>query len=344
MGTDMTFRSQHISGRAFTLIEVMVSITVLVLLMGILFSITNQTQALWKNTQGKVETFRAGRNGFESINRHLRQATLNTYWDYDSVINPTIYQRRSELRFISGPASQLGLNATCYTHAIFFQGPFGYSSVTSGNTPLPAALNTWGCYVALTDGTAALPTFLKAVTPARWRLRLYEMIEPSTNLTLYTVTSGNATTTSPAWFQTPLATAAYSHELAENVIAVIFRPKQSTASGTVTAADLTAQVSLAPDYIYDSSGGLSGSAASVQTAQLPPMVQVTVVAMAEASAVRFSQAQLQAIATKADGYFTNSASSMESNLASLQTYLDGQHINYKIFTSNVNISGSKWSK
>ena len=116
----------------FTLIEMLVSVAVLMLILGLLLSFTSAVQKTWKSTEAKVEQFREARVAFEAINRSVRQALLNTYWDYDDPNNPTEYVRRSELRFISGPVANLTLNSpfpgsTAYGHGIFFQSVFGKS-------------------------------------------------------------------------------------------------------------------------------------------------------------------------------------------------------------------------
>src|ERR1043165_3679421 len=94
---------------AFTLIEVMVSTSLLAILLMILLGIVNQTSATWRYSVSKVEQFRGARQAFESMTRRLSQATLNTYWDYDPPPPkpPLKYIRQSDLRFVSGSAQVL---------------------------------------------------------------------------------------------------------------------------------------------------------------------------------------------------------------------------------------------
>ena len=67
----------------FTLIEMLVATTILVIIVGILFTITQQTSKVWKNTTGKTEVFLARATGFWGfMTRTISQATLNTYYDY----------------------------------------------------------------------------------------------------------------------------------------------------------------------------------------------------------------------------------------------------------------------
>jgi uncharacterized protein (TIGR02599 family) len=90
--------------RGFTLVELIVAVGLLAIVLLLLASMTNSTASIWKLTSGKIEEFRSASNAFDSMTRRLSQATLNTYWDYDSPTAPTKYFRHSELRFISGPA------------------------------------------------------------------------------------------------------------------------------------------------------------------------------------------------------------------------------------------------
>ena len=115
---------------AFTLVEMLVSMAILSLIVLVLISITSQTAKTWRYTSGKVEEFREARTAFETVTSRLRQATLNTYWDYDNATTPTRYERRSELRFISGPVERdlsigTGPNGSAITHAVFFHAPLG---------------------------------------------------------------------------------------------------------------------------------------------------------------------------------------------------------------------------
>ena len=70
--------SPHFPGgstAAFTLVELMVSVTVLSLIMVVLMSMTNQITQTWRSTTGKIEQFQEARDGFESMTRKLSQAT-----------------------------------------------------------------------------------------------------------------------------------------------------------------------------------------------------------------------------------------------------------------------------
>ena len=72
----------HCKG-GFTLVEVLVSMAVLALILGLLLGITSHTQKTWLRSQANGEQFQSARAGFERLSRHLSQAILNTYWDYE---------------------------------------------------------------------------------------------------------------------------------------------------------------------------------------------------------------------------------------------------------------------
>ena len=59
---------------AFTLVEVLVAASIIVVLMGIMLGMTDQTQRLIRSTSSKVEAFQESRAAFESVTRHLSQA------------------------------------------------------------------------------------------------------------------------------------------------------------------------------------------------------------------------------------------------------------------------------
>lgn len=328
--------------RGFTILEVLVSSVLLMMVLGVLLSLTTHTQKIWKSTRGALEQFRESRNGFETVSRTIRQATLNSYWDYeypggDTTKSPSSYQRQSELRFISGPATALGL-ASSAGHAAFFQAPTGKPANPAATLSLNKLLNTLGYFIELTDGLEDLPPFLAASAQARWRMRLYELIEPSENLTIYSQTSGDSSYTSRDWYTTPLATRANVRPIAENVVALIIRPISAVARKT---GAIDEAVAMAPDYLYDSSAGLTTALKDKQEHRLPPAVQVTLVAMDESSAVRLSRSDLTSIAQKVNSLFSSESAKFDQQLKDLETYLTGLRVSYRTYSSVVNLNGSK---
>ena len=319
----------------FTLIEVLVSMAILSLMLIVLVNITDQVQRTYRATQGKTEQFRESRIAFESLTRRLSQATLNTYWDYDNPSTPTRYQRQSELRFRSGIASDLlPSNMKTTTHAVFFQAPSGYVSNSASYGGLENLLNTMGYYIEFGDDSVIRPGILPANIPVKSRFRLYELAEPSETLSIYTYTSGNPLFKGMDWFRVPLAAMPRpSRVLATNIVALIIWPKDPQ------------NISLTTDYNYDTSP--TGSSPQPNSEhQLPPILQVTMVAIDDASAVRLAEANATAMPAFIETqWFTQSNQArFDEDMTALKAKLSAEKLNYRIFTSNISISGAKWSR
>lgn len=358
---------------AFSLVELLVATAVLSLLLVLLLSITNQTSNTWRYTIGRVQQFREAREGFEAISRKLSQAALNTYWDYNDPLNPTQYLRQSELRFLSGPAESIGAGAVSNrrpSHALFFNAPLGVSSPPGTDQPdaegLENVLNTWGFFVEFGDDSDIRPDFLTpAEAPPRFRFRMKELTIPSNYVSIYRYTSGRGATGLPAnltyagreWFTDAFSlTPAPVHVVAENVVALVALPKLSPADlEKVGITDPALQASaLAPTYIYDTTtigGGSRYPTDPVKAAmlnsrnQLPPLVQLTLVAIDEGSARRLANGSTMPDLS-VDSLFqadTDSASRFESDLSQLQNRLQELRLSYRTFTTTVSIKAAKWS-
>ncbi len=113
------------SSRAFTLVELLVSLAVLSILLLINAQVIGQVQSTWSASNARVSQFREARTAFDIITRNLSQATLNTYLDYETnylataaatsgtaaATGPGSYVRRSDLQFICGDTTNLLPNA-----------------------------------------------------------------------------------------------------------------------------------------------------------------------------------------------------------------------------------------
>lgn len=203
------FRHQGLR-RAFSLIELMVSVAVLSMILVIVFQMLEQMQKTWKRTRQSVSEFKDARNGFEEMGRRLGQATMNAYFGYDYVPStlqgiPVRYGkeiiRQSELHFVSGPSAILfGSKVSKSTgsrpgHAVFFQAPFGFCYDRDKENKnrlqyeqLNNLLNAWGYYVQFNTDEADRPQFLNSLRNApkpRPRYRLMEFRQPTEYLQVY---------------------------------------------------------------------------------------------------------------------------------------------------------------
>ena len=345
--------------RGFTLVELLLSVVLVGLLAVLLASMTNSTAFTWRYTSGKIEQFREATTAFEAITRRISQATLNTSWDYhypnnDTTKPPDKYIRQSDLRFISGRMETLTGTSTPQrpTHGIFFQAPLGYVDDTDNFGGLDNLLNTWGYYVEF--GKDTRPPFLDALPhppPVRNRFRLMEFMQPSNDLSVYSKTVGNANYNGHEWFTDSLnGTAPPVHVLAENIIAMVVLPKLSKSEDS-------SGIRLSPNFQYDSTFDTQAANPTADPNlnpknQLPPVVQVTLVAIDEASALRMLDADWTALSAKVEGLFQD-ASQFDTDLRkqpggavdnSLESYLISHKLGYRIFTANVSLRGAKWSR
>lgn len=328
------FRRPKEHAQGFTLVELLVSMAVFAMIMVVIFGLTQQAGNAWRSTSSKIEAFQGARAAFETITDTLSQATLNTYYDYadasgrsrNSLIAssgtaanfvPATYTRFSDLHFISGKA----LLPTQVTHSIFFQTPAGYSA-SSSFQQMDTLLNACGFYVAF-DKDPSRPAFL--TTPERYRFRLFEFIQPSEQFSVFSSASGNS------WFTVPAASSSPPRaQMADNIIALIVLPKASDADSAGT---------LAPLYEYDS----RDTTKPVSSNQLPPLVEVVLVAIDEPSAKRL---ELKNGSTPPDfglASLFQQPASLDDDLKALEKTLIGKHLNYRIFRTTVPLRSSKWS-
>jgi uncharacterized protein (TIGR02599 family) len=333
-----------------------VASAILVTMLGFLLVVMDQSARIWSSTSAKVEQFREARTGFERVSTRLSQATLNTYWDYDNATAPTRYERRSELRFVSGQGAALLGNhagAVRVTHAFFFNAPLGITG-DANYRALANGLNTLGFFVELADDSGQRPPFITPeMIPARWRFRLMEYSQPTESFSLYQSTSGitgsvpkSASYKGTEWFKTDLngaASAALKRVVSENVIALLVTPRLAKAEELPLQNNAT-HSPLAPLYSYDSTSTDAVAQLNPKN-QLPPVVQLTMVALDEKSA-----AKLSLDSTKSDIFGITKASlfadtqKLNADLGTLESTLASKGLRYRIFTTNVHIRAAKWSR
>lgn len=336
--------------RGFTLIELLVSVAILALLLLIIASIIDATRKTWGYASGRIEEFRGAREAFESITSKLSQATLNPYWDYDNPNNPTTYSRQSELRFLSGPASSILSNPEAKTHGVFFTAPLGNVNDTN-YSDLGTLLNTCGFFLEFGSDKDWRPGFVnQGANPPRerYRSRLMELVGPAESFSLYDEaqksSGGNAGYNGVTWFKSAVdGTSPYTAStrpvrvLAENVVALILLPKLSSQEDTTGTK-------LAPTYLYDSTVGKSDATINSKN-QLPPVVQVTMVAVDETSFSRLQSGDSPPnLAPIYAGCEFSNANMYDRDLKQLESNLKSLNLSYRVFTMNVALKAAKWSR
>jgi len=325
----MNFPGSKNCRRAFTLVELLVATGILILILGVMFSMISQTSNVWRTSSARIEAFQSARRAFDTLTRTLEQATLNTYWDYDDPNNPVAYKRKSELHFLITASGTTGTPKIPGTpgagQAIFFQAPLNRTATTgiAGYENLTGLINACGFYVEYGSDSAWLPPH--AATQARERFRLMQWMQNTESLTVYGK-AGNAWIASDAADVFPVA---------DNVIALIIWPKEE---GDPTTPVLNS-------YSYDSRSDARSSAIN----QLPPVLKIALVAIDETSAVRLGSALQTTVTTCMAGLFesppigSNPRDQFSEDIKTLGDRLTNKSINYRSFVTAVPMREAKWS-
>ena len=324
---------------AFTVLELLVACAVLVIMLGFISMAISQMAKGIKTSTSKVDAFQSARAGFESVSRTLGVATLNTYWDYyDSSRNPrtaanaatfqpALYGRQSDLHFLAtNDTSGMTLTntLTAVTHGLFFQAPLGYSTAAGPQ----ATLNPVGFFIAygIDPTQASLSTATGLANKPRFRL--YQWLPTSDSLA---VDPSTGRITGSAW----IAPTNCVRPLAENIVAFVVRVPDTSAT-------------TATNYGWNSLTNWPSSQTNQPSTmhQLPPLVEITMVAVEEAAVNRLAgtAATAAAAATALGGIpsFTN-ANDYTANLADLEKNLSSQSVPYRVFTATVPLRESRWS-
>lgn len=361
---------------AFTLVEILVSLAVLTILLLINAQVIGQVQATWSASNARVSQFREARTAFDIITRNLSQATLNTYFDYDtnyllttavssagSGVAPSSYVRRSDLHFVCGPAANLvtgtggsgGGSAALPGHAVFFQAPLGISEQPS-LVGLDRLLCARGYFVQYSSDEFFAPEFLPP-RPPRFRYRLMEYSPPAEKNIIYSLPQPTGTNIySKAWFadagaafnvnETALNQTA-TRPVADNILTLIISPRREPKTAG-EAESPSGPTQIANSYVYDSSSlGVTSSSSPQGTRHLlPPLVRVVLVAIDERSAERLSEASGTSTSPPfGDNLNTpfTSAHNLDAEVQQLVTTLNEKKVNYRIFSSTIQLRGAKWS-
>lgn len=312
---------------AFTLVELMVAMSVFIMLMGILLALISQSAAVLQRTQNSIGSYQSARFAFNLMMSTIGQSRMNVYNDYDNPTQPTAYIRKSDLQFIIDAPQGTDFKQG---NSIFFQAPLGRASDTANFGGLPGLMNSVGYYVTY-GKNPSLSFFLQKFD--RNRFRLMQFLAPAENMKAYLTNADPK-----AWYQDQLANS--SSVIADNVILLLCWPrvaKQENATGD----------KLSKNYLYDSRTGATQVPQPITANQQPPLVQITLVAIDEKVANRLSDSSTPPaeITNALQGLFTKSTETDYTNdLAQLESRLQSAHIDYRVFSDVVPLRESKWSK
>ena len=308
-------------GGGFSLLEVLVAAAVFSLLLGVLVSLISQTGNVTRTATDKLTAFQSSRAAFDLMTAKLGQATLNSYWDYDNPSSPTRYVRKSELGFLVGRAGQNDMPGTAGTGCwVAFQAPAGVTS-DPNLAALPGLLNEFAYYIEYGDDPGPFGGV------SRSRYRLMQACRSTENLQTYQkINSG--------WVSGINTSAA---PIAENIIFMAVWPRLSPNTDP-EGDDLT------KNFDYDSRDWDGSGSQPSSSNQLPPMLQLTIVAIDEKAAARLcTQSSPPGDVTGAlNGLFTKSiAEDFQKDLTNLQATLNEKRISHRVFTTLVPIRESK---
>lgn len=141
----------------------------------------------------------------------------------------------------------------------------------------------------------------------------------------------------------------FGRVMADNIIALVVLPKLAEKDRPRP----TQVGSLALEYQYDSwriqmqdAAGAVGAANAVRDNKLPPIVQIVMVAIDETSAVRLGTNPVPDWTIRDRQLFTKIKDEAElvADVAELETRLQKDKVNYRVFSTDVVIRSSKWSK
>jgi uncharacterized protein (TIGR02599 family) len=319
--------------QAFTLLEALITLAVLLVIMVAVVQFMTEVDRAWKSAA--ADPFAEAQDAFETVGKNLASATLAPYEDYadssgafrtNTAFVPDHPARRSDLDFVCGPSSGTGglLTASGRTttgSGVFFLAPNGYTQ-TYAHTGMEHLLNAMGYFVEFGDDDSA-PGFVLLQTHS-WRWRLKQVLQPAESLQIFTTGS------SSAWIQQIIPTGVSVPVLAENVVTLLILPER--------AADDSGPA-LAPAFGYDSRD--PGNRLTLH--QLPSRLRLVLVAMDQTSAMRLAAENGSNPPPLVSATLFQQAAQLDADLATLDHSLTAQKIGHRIFQREILLPSSNWS-
>jgi uncharacterized protein (TIGR02599 family) len=346
--------NQILRTKGFSLVEMMVSMSILSVLMLMLTVVLDQVQKSWRYSESRISQFREARVAFDLMTKNIGQASLNTYWGLEDKNDDGLfdgYYRTSELHFIALDADTLGSspNQKPVGQGVFFQAPLGFSGQYRNLNNL---FNGRGYFVAFGSDKKFKPSFVDSED--RYRFRLMEFRPPAEDNQIFEDGQDERKASEPQvfdqWYKQALSVGdgdfeSHLNPIAENILTLVISPREGVSSASREAT----YSRIAPNYKYDSNaqdkGGAGADAFSANSQQVPPLVRVTMVAIDEAAAVRYSDsggtmpAELMA---PLSGLFKNT-DSYDDDIQKLTDALNELKVSHKVFSSMVMLRSAKWS-
>jgi uncharacterized protein (TIGR02599 family) len=363
----------HFRVAAFTLAELLVSTAVLGVLTVMLASVVSSTTSSWLTIRSKTDQFASARDAFEVMTRRVQHAALNTYLETklpapgEPPQTKPRYERRSELRFTSGPMTRFERDPAIKalpegvlsrpSHAVFFAAPFGQNS-DAANRLLTSTVNCFGYFIEVAAEDNALPDFLKESQPKRLQYRLLELRQPSENFSIYNLANPKAgqSPTDFSFLSESMRSPVENRPIrtvARNIVALILQPRLPKVEEDARVREgLTPWLVVPPDlsrdpkfgYAYDSEGK-SSDAEINSYRQLPPVMQVTMVAIDSRSAKlladRYDRDKRPPLSYEK---LFEDVRKFDADLKEFETQLTNLKAAYRTYSTNVVMRGAKWSR
>jgi uncharacterized protein (TIGR02599 family) len=290
---------------------------------------------------------------------------------------------QSELHFVCGPADTLGITqknsrqvGQRYSHAIFFQAPFGFciNKDTKEKNALQyekmnGLMNGWGYYVEFNTDELDRPQFLKQLDNSpkpRPRYRLMEFRQPTEYLQIYKLHLRDLDKNASKdkiyeWFNEGLYSVnsdwnnsmedrdtegffRTTRVVADNIIAMILHPREADEKRESSKDEI------APDYHFDSrrfQWGGKGDIATRTRHQLPPVIDVTFVAVDEVSFNKFCSSEGIKSADDDPEFLDKDmfmkVQDFQKDLKALEEKLKSKKLDFRIFNTSLRIRESKWT-
>ncbi|MBE7157615.1 MAG: hypothetical protein INR62_04125 [Rhodospirillales bacterium] len=326
---------------AFTLVEMLVGMVVAIIFIGLMIGLTTQVGSVVRNANNKMDAFQSAQAGFDLMTQKLADATLNTYYDYDvpygSTTAPSKYIRRSDLHFLVSQNAALAatfpeVNSNS-GQSIFCQVPAAYSN-TAAYANIQGTLNACGYFVQFGSDKSFWPSAKNGQGTEHYRYQLMQSIQPTELNGIYGDFEGDhpEDVGTCQWIKTLPAGAL---PIANNVIALIVWPRLSLSESATV---------ISPNYEYNSRQGVPTPANAAQSEQLPPILQISLVAIDANSAARLERGATKPgdIESALAGKFART-DHYQQDMQDLQAALVAKHIQYRVLTASITLRESKWS-
>jgi uncharacterized protein (TIGR02599 family) len=341
-----------------TLLEILLSTAILAIVLMAIAATMGSMQNIWVHLREKSDQYRATRLAIDTVANRLSAATLAPRWTFDEKATGSNdkFVRDSDLHFVCGPADQLLTGGTYSGSAVFFQAPLGEHIDENGVEPYDQLRNTmcaWGYFVEYGSDSKERPAFLREhhdLAPERLRFRLMEFREPAHLLPIFQARSNTETGPKIAsvtgtdqlysWFREPLhdgsAKDRHVSVVADNVLAVL-----------LTADDPEGDLGsllVGSDGVYDSrrfQTQAGGELAKLTRNRLPPVLQLTVIAMSEDAWVKMTDDEIGTTASELRGMlvgrFKNAKSTID-DLKLIDFELTKKKMPHRILTTKIKTS------